>query len=76
MHNSKSYDEWCQNALIYDEIQGNNIWREKPKSMFYDHELVQSRINSIQEMIANDDVFTLMFRLRGSIKRYAISKFS
>jgi hypothetical protein len=69
MHRSKSYEEWYQHALMYDEVKGNNIWREEKTSNFYDHTILSMRICNIQDMMAKDDMFTLMFRLRGTLKR-------
>ena len=69
MHHSFTFDEWHKHALRYDEIKGNNIWREEKSCNFYNHKLLSMRIIDIQNLMAKDDMFTLMFRLRGTLKR-------
>jgi hypothetical protein len=72
MHQSMTYEEWHRQALLYDEVKGNILWREEKTSHFYNHTLLSMRIADIREMVARDDVFTLMFRLRGTLKRYSV----
>ena len=50
---------------------GYDKWREKETSIFYDHRIIQKRIRDLNWMRNTNDIFNLMFRLRGGLARDA-----
>lgn len=40
-----------------DELEGKNRWREVPESGFYNHRMLQEKINQLNNMMQNGDVF-------------------
>ncbi|KAG5189830.1 acyl transferase/acyl hydrolase/lysophospholipase [Tribonema minus] len=66
---AQNYEEWKQAAERLDELENHTEWRNRPDSLLYDHELLQSQIDELNAMMQRQDVFGLMFRLRGSLSR-------
>jgi hypothetical protein len=50
---------------------GYDKWREKEMSDFYDDKTLRKRIRDIRWMMTSNDLFNLMFRLRGGLARDA-----
>lgn len=40
-----------------DELEGKNRWREVPESVYYNHRMLQEKINQLNNMMQNGDVF-------------------
>lgn len=40
-----------------DELEGKNRWREVPESSYYNHRMLQEKINQLNNMMQNGDVF-------------------
>lgn len=69
MRLSRDYQQWKRAAEHLDELEGHLEWRLRPESLLYNHEVLQSQIDELQDLMQHDDVFGLMFRLRGSLSR-------
>lgn len=48
---------------------GNDKWRKIDSSRLYDSKVLKKRTTDIRWMIDNNDIFNLMFRLRGGLAR-------
>mmetsp|Transcript_29092 Transcript_29092/g.79858 ORF Transcript_29092/g.79858 Transcript_29092/m.79858 type:complete len:875 (+) Transcript_29092:185-2809(+) len=62
-------DEWMDLAERIDTIQGNDVWRSDPSSAHYERERISARIDEYVHLMRRQDIFELMFVLRGSIGR-------
>lgn len=47
----------AQCAERMDELEGKNRWREVPESGYYNHRILQEKINQLNNMMQNGDVF-------------------
>ncbi|MCF6225121.1 MAG: DUF3336 domain-containing protein [Xanthomonadales bacterium] len=61
---SISYAEWQETAAQLDKLDGNDRWREDPKSEDYDHRLLASRVRLFRGLRRKRDFEQLVFRLR------------
>jgi predicted acylesterase/phospholipase RssA len=59
-----NYDEWRKAALVLDQLDGHDRWREDPESPDYDHKLLASRVNLLRQLRRRKDLDRLIFRLR------------
>jgi predicted acylesterase/phospholipase RssA len=59
-----NYDEWRKAALVLDQLEGHDRWREDPESPDYDHKLLASRVNLLRQLRRRKDLDRLIFRLR------------
>lgn len=50
-----------QCAERMDELEGKNRWREVPESGYYNHRILQEKINQLNNMMQNGDVFQVPF---------------
>lgn len=66
---SVTQDEWMDLAERIDNIQGNDIWRSDPNCPLYERERISARIDEFVHLMRRQDIFELMFVLRGSIGR-------
>lgn len=62
-------DEWMDLAERIDFIQSNDEWRNDPSSSYYDYDRISARIDEFVHLMRRQDIFELMFVLRGSIGR-------
>ncbi len=62
-------EEWMELAERIDQIQGNDIWRSDPSCALYERERISARIDEIVHLMRRQDIFEIMFVLRGSIGR-------
>ena len=69
MAQARSYYEWLKSAEKLDELEGNNKWREIPECPLYNHRMLQEKMNQLNNMMQNGDVFQLMFTLSGGLTR-------
>lgn len=66
---SVTQDEWMDLAERIDNIQGNDIWRSDPNCQLYERDRISARIDEFVHLMRRQDIFELMFVLRGSIGR-------
>ncbi|CAM9458445.1 unnamed protein product [Chrysoparadoxa australica] len=71
MKTAESYADWRAWAERLDELEGHDLWRKRPESLLYDHKVLQGQIEELSTLMRTNDVFGLMFRLRGSLRRSA-----
>ena len=64
-----SQDEWMDLAERIDSIQGNDIWRSNNDSQLYERGRISARIDEFVHLMRRQDIFELMFVLRGGIGR-------
>mmetsp|Transcript_8731 Transcript_8731/g.18118 ORF Transcript_8731/g.18118 Transcript_8731/m.18118 type:complete len:883 (-) Transcript_8731:151-2799(-) len=62
-------DEWMDLAEKIDCIQGNDVWRSDPSCQYYERDRISARIDEYVHLMRRQDIFELMFVLRGSIGR-------
>ena len=62
-------DEWMELAERIDNIQGDDIWRSNPQCQLYEQDRIQARIGEYIQLMRRNDIFELMFVLRGGIGR-------
>jgi len=62
-------DDWMDLAERIDNIQGNDVWRSDPECALYERERLTARIDQFVHLMRRQDIFDLMFVLRGSIGR-------
>jgi len=66
---ASSQDEWMDLAERIDNIQGNDVWRSDNKSQLYEGHRISARIDEFVHLMRRQDIFELMFVLRGGIGR-------
>lgn len=71
--NANCYSEWELNAKLLDEFDGKIKWIQDENSNFYNPKILRKRINDIKELMQKDDIFNLMFKLRGGLSRDAFN---
>ena len=64
-----SYDDWRAAATSLDDIEGNNEWKTIFESPEYDAELVQTRLEQLDEARISCDVGRMLFLVRTSLTR-------
>jgi TAG lipase/steryl ester hydrolase/phospholipase A2/LPA acyltransferase len=62
-------DEWMDLAERIDRIQQNDVWRSDPSSPLYESDRISARVDEYVHLMRRQDIFELMFVLRGSIGR-------
>jgi len=66
---ASSQDEWFDLAEKIDNIQGNDVWRSDNSSQLYEGHRISARIDEFVHLMRRQDIFELMFVLRGGIGR-------
>jgi hypothetical protein len=69
MKNAKTYAEWKNTAEDLDALTGFDKWRLEEDSGLYNVKVLKKRMNDIRAMLNSEDVFIMMFRLRGALSR-------
>lgn len=67
--NAPSQDEWMDLAEQMDSIQGNDTWRSDPNCALYESDRIAARMDEYVHLMRRQDIFDLMFTLRGGIGR-------
>ena len=65
----KTYREWKVYAEQLDKLRGYDKWRSEDEDLLFDSRILKKRITDTVQMIKQDDIFNLMFRLRGALAR-------
>jgi len=66
---ASTQDEWMDLAERIDNIQGNDVWRSNNDSQLYEGHRISARIDEFVHLMRRQDIFELMFVLRGGIGR-------
>lgn len=69
IHAANNYSEWVKLANKIDSLTGADKWRENETSSLYDHRVLRRRIQDICALVAERNIFSLIFRLRGGLAR-------
>lgn len=66
---AETQNEWMDLAEKIDNIQGNDVWRSDPECPLYERERIAARVDEYVHLMRRQDIFELMFALRGGINR-------
>jgi hypothetical protein len=66
---AETQDEWMDIAEQIDSIQGNDLWRSENQCTLYECDRISTRIDEFVQLMRRNDIFDLMFTLRGCIAR-------
>jgi TAG lipase/steryl ester hydrolase/phospholipase A2/LPA acyltransferase len=69
MAKAQSYQEWDKYAREMDTLTGFDAWRKQDETSLIDHVVLRKRIDDLEKLMRNGDVFDLMFKLRGGLAR-------
>jgi NTE family protein len=67
MYKSRSYDEWKDAAIEYDELTGMKRWREVDQTSLYDYSQIRLRLDRLRSLRARHDHHGLLFTLNEGI---------
>lgn len=67
INEAKSYEEWKEAAIAYDEATGLDRWRRKDTSREYDYVSIRIRLDRLRSMRAKHDYHGLLFNLNEGI---------
>ncbi len=62
-----TYSEWRTAAIEYDELAGNNAWKEDPSSTLYDYGLIKGRWAYLTNLLRRKDDRRLLYALNEGI---------
>lgn len=68
LRQSKTYDEWVENAIVLDKYLGLDKWSENPSFSYYDHKTIQKTIYRLQVLRKQNDVPELMMFLQSCLR--------
>ena len=66
---AKTCQEWEEAASELDHLEGRNVWKEQDESEEYDYELVQTRLERLQNARQRGDVQDMRFQVRTALTR-------
>ena len=69
MAEANTYPEWKRYAEELDALDNLDQWRLNEESALYDLKILKKRMADIRSMMNGEDIFHMMFRLRGSLAR-------
>ena len=69
MKSAKSYSEWKRYAEDLDALDNLDKWRLDEECNLYDVTVLKKRMSDIRTMMNSEDVFHMMYRLRGALAR-------
>ncbi|KAF2665243.1 patatin-domain-containing protein [Microthyrium microscopicum] len=69
MKDAEDYSTWHETALELDRLEGNDAWKSNPASPFYDYNLLQARLNQLEDARISGDPRRILFLLRTSLTR-------
>ncbi|KAG5417305.1 hypothetical protein I9W82_004938 [Candida metapsilosis] len=69
LRQSKSYDEWVENAVNLDKYLHLDKWSENPKFSYYDYKTVAMTISRLKKARVANRIQELQILLQGCLKR-------
>lgn len=67
LRSAKTYEEWAQLAIAYDQEHGLDEWKRTEASDKYDYRLIRSRLETIHSARSRRDYHQLLFILNEGI---------
>ena len=67
LENAPDYASWREAALQYDQASGMEEWKQRQTTDLYDHHLLRSRLNKLQELRKRHDDVELLYTLNEGI---------
>jgi TAG lipase / steryl ester hydrolase / phospholipase A2 / LPA acyltransferase len=64
-----TYEDWRTNADELDTLEGNNGWKHDRNSQEYNADLIEARLNQLDDARISCDVARMMFLIRTSLTR-------
>ncbi|KAG7665512.1 uncharacterized protein J8A68_000914 [[Candida] subhashii] len=69
LRQSKTYDEWVQNAIRLDKYLHLDRWSKNPKFSYYDYKTVKLSIIKLRKLRKTNNDHDLMILLQGCLKK-------
>ncbi|GEQ68857.1 hypothetical protein JCM33374_g2526 [Metschnikowia sp. JCM 33374] len=69
LRQSKTYDEWVENAKALDEFLGLDKWSDNPKFSYYDYRTLLKTIQRLKLLRQKNDIQDLMVFLQGCLRK-------
>lgn len=69
LRQSRTYEEWVENAKALDEYLGLDQWSENPKFSYYDHRTLLKTILRLKVLRRKNDIPDLMVFLQGCLRK-------
>lgn len=69
LRQSKTYDEWVENAIELDKYLGLDKWSENPSFSYYDHKTIRKTIRRLKALRTQNNVSDLMVFLQGCLRK-------
>lgn len=69
LRNSRSYEEWVDNAIALDKFLGLDQWSKNPSFSYYDYRAIQRTLHKIRSLRLINDVPNLMVFLQTCLKQ-------
>eukprot|EP00282_Hemiselmis_andersenii_P031482 CAMPEP_0169450772 /NCGR_PEP_ID=MMETSP1042-20121227/13335_1 /TAXON_ID=464988 /ORGANISM="Hemiselmis andersenii, Strain CCMP1180" /LENGTH=299 /DNA_ID=CAMNT_0009562625 /DNA_START=109 /DNA_END=1004 /DNA_ORIENTATION=- len=69
LESAETYTAWLAAAVRLDELENANDFKENPESAYYDHHLIQRRVDVFRKLLADGDIPGIVFRLRVGLTR-------
>ncbi|KAK7682924.1 hypothetical protein QCA50_013957 [Cerrena zonata] len=69
LRNSKSYEEWVENALALDKYLNLDKWSVNPKFSYYDSNTIKLTISKLRVLRSENNDYDLMVLLQGCLKK-------
>ncbi|KAF8946135.1 hypothetical protein BGZ47_001205 [Haplosporangium gracile] len=64
-----NYEQWAEAAIILDRLQGKDKWKNDPRSLHYDYEMLQERLSQLSAARESGDLGLMIYLLRTSLSR-------
>ncbi|KAM9899404.1 hypothetical protein OXX69_009491 [Metschnikowia pulcherrima] len=69
LRQSKTYEEWVENAKALDVFLGLDKWSDNPKFSYYDYRTLQKTIQRLKVLRQKKDIPDLMVFLQGCLRK-------
>ncbi|KAI9592357.1 acyl transferase/acyl hydrolase/lysophospholipase [Syncephalis fuscata] len=65
-----NYEQWASAALILDQQDGKDTWKQNPVSSDYDYGILKLRIEQLRAARESNNISAMIFLLRSSLSRH------
>lgn len=63
-------EQWRSAATELDDIEGNDLWKQDQESAEYNHNLIQSRLERLDDARRSCDATRMLFEIRTALSRH------